>query len=150
MKARNSNIIKAVLYFLLSVILTGIFIASKFWLYSNVNSMILSGCIAGGKWLTQIIAAFIFLKEKKWEFISRIGFVCFVGSLVLFVYYIFNFLPLPVGGFSQFVLSIGLSVLVMTKMYYEVVRTTGISVRWFWGWILCLAVAVMLQVKIVF
>ncbi|TXJ26696.1 MAG: hypothetical protein E6Q24_11345 [Chitinophagaceae bacterium] len=150
MKARNSNIIKAVLYFLLSVILTGIFIASKFWLYSNVNSMILSGCIAGGKWLTQIIAVFIFLKEKKWEFISRIGFVCFVGSLALFVYYIFNFLPLPVGGFSQFVLSIGLSVLVMTKMYYEVVRTTGISVRWFWGWIVCLAVAVMLQVKIVF
>jgi hypothetical protein len=150
MKARNSNIIKAVLYFLLSVIRTGIFIASKVWLYSYVNSMILSGCIAGGKWLMQIIAAFIFLKEKKWEFISRIGFVCFVGSLVLFVYYIFNFLPLPVGSFSQFVLSIGLSVLVMTKMYYEVVRTTGISVRWFWGWIVCLTVAVMLQVKIVF
>lgn len=150
MKARNSNIIKAVLYFLLSVILTGIFIASKFWLYSNVNSMILSGCIAGSKWLTQIIAAFIFLKEKKWEFISRIGFVCFVGSLVLFVYYIFNFLPLPVGGFSQFVLSIGLSVLVMIEMYYKAVCSTGISIRWFWGWILCLAVAVMLQVKIVF
>lgn len=150
MKILNNHIIIAALYFLLSVILTGVFISQKFWLYSSINAMILSGCIAGGKWLIQIIAAVIFLKEKKWEFIRRIGFVCFVGSLVLFVYHIFNFLPLPVSGFSQFILSIGLSVLVMIAMYNKAVKKMAISVKWFLGWMLCLAIAIVLQVNIVF
>lgn len=150
MKDQNKNIIKAALYFLLSVILTGIFINQKFWLYSSVNAMIVSGSIAGTKWLIQIVAALVFLNKRKWEFIRRIGFVCFIGSVVLFVYYIFNFLPLPFGGFSQFVLAIALAVLVMIFGYYQAVKKTGLSVKWFWAWMFCLVIAIFLQVMVVF
>jgi len=147
---KNNNIIRAIGYFLLSAVLTGIFIANKFWLYSSVNAMMLSGAIAGCKWLMQIIAALIFLKQKKWEFIRRIGFVCFIGSCVLFIYNILFYLPLPMGGFSLFVVSIGLSVLVMIAMYYNAVRKTGLSLKWYLLWLACLAVAVFLQIKVVF
>lgn len=140
----------AILYFLLSAVLTGIFICNKFWLYSSVNAMILSGCIAGAKWFIQIVAALAWLHEKKWEFIKRIGFVCFIGSIVLFSYNIMFCLPLPLGGFSQFILSIVLSVLVMIGMYYRAVRKTGLPLKWFLLWLGCLAVAVFLQVKVVF
>ncbi|MEO5942164.1 MAG: hypothetical protein ABIP30_02280 [Ferruginibacter sp.] len=150
MTAQNKNILLSLVYFLLATVITGIFIANKFWLYSSENAMILSGSIAAVKWLIQIVAAFIFLKELKWVFIRRIAFVCFIGSVILFVYYIFNFLPLPLGGFSQFILSIGLSVLVMIAMYYRAVKKTGLSITWFLGWILCLIIAITLQVFVVF
>ncbi|MEO7045621.1 MAG: hypothetical protein ABI091_09975 [Ferruginibacter sp.] len=150
MTAQNKNILLSFVYFLLATVVTGIFIANKFWLYSSVNAMILSGCVAGVKWLIQIVAAFVLLKELKWVFIRRIAFVCFIGSVILFVYYIFNFLPLPLGGFSQFILSIGLSVLVMIAMYYRAVKKTGLSIAWFLGWILCLIIAITLQVFVVF
>lgn len=150
MKDQNKNIIKAALYFFLSVILTGIFINQKFWLYSSLNAMIISGSIAGTKWLIQIIAALALLKDKRWDFIRRISFVCFIGSVVLFVYYVFNFLPLPFGGFSQFVLAIGLAVLIMIFGYYQAVKKTDLSVKWFWAWMFCLAIAVFLQVMVVF
>lgn len=148
--SNKKTIFLAIVYFLLSAALAGIFIANKFWLYNNINAMIFSGTIAGGKWLLQIIAAYIFLKEKKWEFIKRIGFVCFIGSLILFVYYIFNFFPLPIDGFSQFIVSIGLSVLAMIMMYYRTVKKTGLSIKWFWGWMICLVIAISLQLNIVF
>jgi multisubunit Na+/H+ antiporter MnhB subunit len=150
MKAQYSNIIKATLYFFLSVILTSVFISQKFWLYSSLNAMILSGSIAGIKWLIQIIAALLFLNKRKWEFIRRIGFVCFIGSVVLFVYDIFNFLSLPIGGFSQFVLAVALAVLILIFGYYQAVKKTGLSLKWFWGWILCLSIAIFLQLTFVF
>lgn len=148
--AAKKNITWAVVYFILATVLTGIFIANKFWFYNSVNQMILSGTIAGAKWLIQIIAALIFLKEKKWEFIKRIGFVCFIGSCLLFLYNILWYLPLPFGGFSLFVLSILLSVLVMIMMYYRAVQKTRLPLKWFLLWLVCLSVAVFLQVKVVF
>jgi hypothetical protein len=139
------------LWFTLSVLLTGIFISSRLWLfYMSTESMMISLSIAGGKWLIQIIAALIFLKEKKWEFIKRIGFVCFVGSCLLFLYIILFFLPLKLGSASLFVLSIAVSVLVMVVMYYNAVKKTNLPVKWFWGWMLSLAIAVILQIKWVF
>lgn len=150
MKELNNNIIKAALYFILSVLLTGIFINQKFWLYSSVNAMLLSSSIAASKWMIQIVVALLFLKEKKWAFIRRISFVCFIGSAILFVYYILDFSPLPIGGFSQFILSIGLSVLVMIFLYYKAVKKTRLSLKWFWSWMLCLFIAVFLQTTVVF
>ncbi len=150
MTFQNKNVIFSLIYFLLATVVTGVFITNKFWLYSSVNAMILSGFVAGVKWLIQIVAALVFLKELKWFFIRRIGFVCFIGSVILFVYNIFNFLPPPFSGFSQFILSIGFSVLVMIVMYYQAVKKTGLPVIWFLGWIFCLAFAILLQVFVVF
>jgi hypothetical protein len=138
-------------WFILSLLLTGVFIGSRLWLfYMSTESMVLSLSIAGGKWLIQIIAALIFLKEKKWEFIKRIGLVCFAGSCLLFLYIILFLLPLPLSSFSLFVLSIGLSVLVMIRIYYKAVQKTGLQVKWFFLWMLCLAIAIFLQIKLVF
>lgn len=150
MTPQNKDAAFAVLYFLLATVISAMFIASNYWLYRNDNAMILSGNIAGAKWLIQIVAALFLLKELKWIFIRRIGFVCFIGSVVLLVYYILNFLPLPLGTFSIFIFSIGLSVLVMIGMYYNAVKKTGLSIAWFLGWIVCLAIAILLQMFVVF
>ena len=150
MNPQNKNIFLAVLYFLLATVLSGIFINNNTSLYSSVNVMILSGSIAGAKWMIQILAALFLLKEKKWDFVRRIGFVCFIGSAILFVYYIIDFLKLQLNGFSPFVVAIGLSVLVMIVMYYRAVKKTGISIAWFLGWMICLAIAILLQVFVVF
>lgn len=88
MTPQNKDAAFAVLYFLLATVISAMFIASNYWLYRNDNAMILSGNIAGAKWLIQIVAALFLLKELKWIFIRRIGFVCFIGSVVLLVYYI--------------------------------------------------------------
>lgn len=150
MKDRKNNIILSILYFLLSTVLTGVFISNKFWFYDSVNAMIISGSIAGGKWLVQIIAALIYLKKKKWEFIRRIGSVCLIGSITLFVYNILFYLPLPLGGFYLFIISIGLSVLVMILMYYRAVWKTGLPINWFLLWLICLVMAIFLQITVVF
>ena len=150
MNTQNKNIFLSVLYFFLATVLSGVFINNNLSLYSSVNAMLLSGSIAGAKWMIQILAALFLLKELKWIFIRRIGFICFIGSAILFVYYIIDFLKLPLAGISPFIISIGLSVLVMIIMYYAAVKKTGISIAWFLGWILCLAIAILLQVYVVF
>lgn len=135
----------AVFYFLLAILLTGIFIGNKFWLYRSTDEMVFSGTIAAAKWFVLVVAAIIFLKKKKWEFIRRMGWACFIGSCVLFSYNSMAYLALPIGGFSRFILSIALSVLVMIVLYYRSVRKTGLLLRWFWGWLLCLSIAIFLQ-----
>ena len=91
MNPQNKNIFLAIFYFMLATILSGIFINNNTSLYSSENAMLLSGSIAGAKWMIQILAALILLKELKWLFIRRIGFICFIGSAILFVYYIIDF-----------------------------------------------------------
>lgn len=146
----DKNIAIAFLWFALSTLLTGIFIFKQTMLYSSTQAMVLSGSIAGGKWLIQIVAAFILLKEKAGIFIRRIGFVCMTGSALLFVYYIFNLFFMQAGGLTPFVMSIALSVLLMICMYYNAVKQTGLSLKWWLLWLACLAIAIALQATIVF
>lgn len=150
MQTRNTQILTAVSYFVFSILLTGLFIIIKFGLYNNTNEMFLSGSIAGAKWLIQIIAGYILLKEKKWEFIKRIGFVCFIGSCVLFSYYLISYLPFPISEFSQFVVAISLSVVTMIILYYLAVKKMNISILWFWAWIFFLLIAITLQLTLFF
>ncbi len=141
----NQNIIYAGLYFALSALLTFYFIDGKFWLYESVDDMVMSAGIAGAKWVIQIIAAIIFLRTEKWIFLKRIGFVCFIGSAALYIYYLLPFLPLSLSGFSQFVMSIFFSVIMMSVLYYRAVIKTGISLNWFGLWMFCLTVAIVMQ-----
>lgn len=150
MHPQTKNFLLSVLYFLLATVLSGVFINNNLTLYSSVNAMILSGSIAGAKWMIQILAALLILKELKWIFIRRIGFICFIGSAILFVYYIIHFFKLQLNVISPFIISIGLSVLVMIVMYYIAVKKTELSIVWFWVWMLCLAIAIMLQMFVVF
>jgi hypothetical protein len=145
-ESTGRSIALAVLYFLFGTIITVWFIARKFWLYDSVELMILSGSIAGAKWLIQLIAAVVFLREQRWVFIKNIGFVCLIGSAALLVYY---FLP-TTWGFASLTTSVAFSVLIMIFLYYRAVKQSAVSSYWFWGWISCLLIAILLQLTIIF
>ena len=147
--AIRSNIIMAAVYFALSLIISAWFIATKFWLYASVSAMIISGTIAGAKWLIQLVAAFVLLKQRRWHFIRRIGFVCFAGSCLLLTYNLMFYLPLQLSGITGFVLSLIIAVIAMIILYYRAVRQTRLPFIWFAGWLACLAVAITLQLTIV-
>lgn len=140
------SIALAIIYFLFSAIITGWFIAKKFWLYEGVQLMTLSGSIAGAKWLIQIIAALILLREKRWMFIKEIGFVCLVGSAALLIYY---FLPTS-WQLSSLIVSVAFSVVIMIALYFKAVKKLEVSTAWFWSWIICLVAAILLQLTVVF
>lgn len=135
-------------YFTLSTLLTWWFIAVS-PLYISLEQMLWSCGIAGGKWMIQLIAAFLFLKEKKWDFIRNIGSVCLIGSLLLLPYCIlasFHLAEKP----SFFIGSLVLAVITMIILYYRAVKKSGISLYWWISWLLCLALAVSLQLTTVF
>lgn len=145
-ESTGRSIALATLYFLFATIITSWFIARKFWLYDSVSLMGLSGSIAGAKWAIQIIAALILLKQQRWIFIKRIGLVALIGSAALMIYYV-----LPISwDFYTLVVSVGFSVLVMIGLYYKAVKQSNLSIIWFWGWIVCLIIAIMLQLTVVF
>ncbi|MBP6431080.1 MAG: hypothetical protein KA319_04880 [Ferruginibacter sp.] len=143
----SKNITLTAVYFILSTLITWWFIVAGKTLYFSTEKMIISCCIAGAKWSIQIIAALFILKEKKWEFIKRIGFTCFIGSCILLPYCFFeNIRSID----KSFLLSLVAAVLVMIVLYYKAVIKTKLSTKWFWGWIVCLATAISLQLFVVF
>ncbi len=141
------NIPITIIYFLLSTIITWWFIQEGKFLYISPDKMLLSCTIAGAKWGIQIIAALLYLKDKKWEFIKRIAFVCFVGSCILLPYCLFGFIQTLD---KSFLFSLIAAVLVMIALYYKSVLQLQVSTKWFWGWVGCLAIAISLQLFVVF
>lgn len=145
--AAKKNIGLAGLYFLLSTVITWYFIKKGASLYHfDSGKMILSCSIAGAKWGLQIIAATFFLPEKRWRFIRNIAFTCLVGSVIL--------LPYTAGLLSMvaygFLYSLVASVITMIISYYFSVRRAGVSLRWYFFWLCCLAAAISLQLTVVF
>ena len=144
----NKKILLAIIYFVLSAIITWWFV-EVCPLYSSMQQKLLSTGIAGAKWSIQIAAAFFFLKNIKWGFIKNIGNTCLVGAVILLPYAIAaSFLNYNSAAF--FLLSLLIAVVVMIVLYFLNVRTTGVSIKWFWGWIFCLAIAITLQLTVVF
>jgi hypothetical protein len=145
----KTTIYTALLYFLLSTLLTWWFIAAS-PLYITPHQMFLSCGIAGGKWAIQLLAAFFLLtQEKKWKFIHHIAYTCFIGSMLLTPYAIssaFN------GNTSSnfFIGSLIVSVITMIFLYYLSTKKAGVALGWWWGWLICLATAVTLQLTVVF
>ncbi|MEI7802270.1 MAG: hypothetical protein WCI97_06480 [Bacteroidota bacterium] len=137
-----------IFYFLVSTIITALFVI-KSPLYSSYEQMLLSTTIAGAKWAIQIAAALIFLKEKSFLFLRKIGFVCFIGSCCLIPFIAFVNFGI-VNATMFFVWSLLLAVTVMIVLYYRAVKQMWISLFWWLGWLGCLAVAIMLQLTVVF
>lgn len=144
----SKKIFFAILYFLLSSIITWWFV-DVCPLYTGLQQKLLSTGIAGAKWGLQITTAYFFLHNKKWEFIKKIGLTCLVGSSILLPYAIAaSFSHLNSTAF--FVASLIVSVVAMTILYYLNVKKSKLSGKWFWGWIYCLIVAIILQLTVVF
>ena len=138
----------AIIYFLLSCIITWWFV-NACPLYTGLQQKLLSTGIAGAKWALQIATAYFFLENKKWVFIKNIGFTCLVGSSILLPYAIAaSFSNLNSTAF--FVTSLIVSVVAMIILYFLNVRKLMIPAKWFWGWICCLIVAIILQLTVVF
>ena len=141
------DIVRAFVYFLLSGIITWWFIKKAELLYLSEDKMFLSCAIAGAKWGIQIIAALLFLQEKKWLFIKLIALTCFIGSCILLPYCLLAQMRATEYGF---LISLIMAVFFMILIYYKVVKQMDMSVKWFWGWIVCLAIAISLQLFAVF
>ncbi|HMD00644.1 MAG TPA: hypothetical protein VKH37_10845 [Ferruginibacter sp.] len=144
----NRNIFLALMYFLFSTAITWWFIQAS-PLYTSTQQKMLSCGIAGAKWSIQILAALIFLKEKRWMFIKDIGLTCFIGSMILLPFCILS-AAFGINGSSFFVMSLLVAVAVMILMYAISVRHARLHIRWWLGWMLCLAIAISLQLTIVF
>lgn len=142
------NGLKASACFFFSTILTMWFIMAS-PLYFNGTQMILSGTIAGGKWLLQIIAALIFLENKKWVFIKNIAVTCLTGSAILLPYCFSSAIQFNSSN-EFFIGSLIIAVLVMIASYFKNIKRSGVSINWWIGWLLCLAVAITLQLTVVF
>ncbi len=59
---------KVIIYFLASILLTYIFIAAN-PVYNSFSFQLLAFGIAAGVWAIQVMAAFLFLREKKYVFL---------------------------------------------------------------------------------
>ena len=144
----DKNLIYFAGYFLLSTIITWLFII-KCPLYISQAQMLLSTSIAGGKWGIQIIVGWLNLKEKTPIFLHQIGRVCFVGSCLLLPYVL-----LASFGISNapkfFFYSLVLAVFVMIVMYYFAVKRANVSLIWWFGWLICLLAAITSQLTFVF
>jgi hypothetical protein len=144
----QKDILLGLTYFFLSTVITWWFIAVS-PLYISEGQMLLSCGIAGGKWMIQLLAGFMILHEKRWEFMRRIGFTCFIGSMILLPYCLSSVMKLNDSP-EFFLASLIFSVAAMVLIYYWSVKKCGISLLWWGAWLICLAIAVSLQLTVVF
>lgn len=136
------------LYFGFSTLLTWGFIALS-PIYISREQELLSTAVAGGKWGLQIILAFVFLKKQSWTFVKNIGFVCFLGSCILVPYIICSALGFA-NGVDFFIGSLLAAVIAMIFYYNKAVRLSNVSIKWWYMWLLSLAIAISLQLTCVF
>jgi hypothetical protein len=129
--------------FALSTLLTGLFIRA-YGGYVSPQSMLLSGSIASGKWAIQMVVGIFLLEEKRWHYLSELAVTCLVGSVVLLPYAIFS------GGAGFFFGSLAAAILAMSIVIIVRLSRIGLSWRWTAMWFLLLAIAVSLQLTVVF
>ena len=146
--ANSRKIYLVILYFLLSTAITWWFV-EVCPLYTGLPQKLLSTGIAGAKWSLQIGAAYFFLSGKKWDFLKNMGATCLVGSVILLPYaFAASYTKLNDPLF--FIASLIIAVLVMIILYFFNVQKLALPKKWFWGWICCLAIAITLQLTVVF
>lgn len=129
--------------FALSTILTGWFIGS-FDGYVSTETMVLSGSIAGGKWAIQMVFGWCVLDEKRWLYLGQLAATCLTGSLILIPFAILS------GGPVFFFGSLLACIVVMIASAIIRLKAIGLSWRWPTLWLALLAVAVGLQLTVVF
>ncbi|RYY71964.1 MAG: hypothetical protein EOO13_01225 [Chitinophagaceae bacterium] len=144
----NRKRLTAIIYFAISTIITWWFIDAS-PLYESLQQKIVSCSIAGTKWGLQLCAAFIFLKNNKWDFIKNISVTCLAGSTLLLPYAVLAWF-FGIDNTDLFVGSLLVAVAVMILLYALSVRNAGLPLRWWVGWLTCLAVAILLQLSFVF
>ena len=118
-------------------------------LYISQEQLILSLSIAGGKWIIQIVLAIALLRKRRSPFIHGMGRVCLMGSAILIPYVISSWLEIY-DDILFFFGSLLLAILIMIFRYYAEVTRLNLSLGWWYSWLLSLALAVGLQITVVF
>ena len=144
----NKKLTLAAFFFLLSTLITWWFIQAS-PLYTSLQQKLLSCGIAGAKWGLQIIAAWFFLKEKRAHFIKSIGLTCLIGSIILLPYTVLSY-GFGINGNVFFIGSLLVAVASMIILYAVSVKNAGIKIYWWLAWLVCLAIAITLQLTLVF
>jgi hypothetical protein len=144
----GNQLVHAIAYFFFSTILTWWFVLLC-PLYISRAQMILSTSIAGGKWAIQIALGILLLRHRVLPFIRSIGLVCFIGSILLVPYIISASLRLSDHP-RFFFASLAVAVIVMVIFYYSAMKKIGLGAGWWLAWIICLVVAITLQLTLVF
>ncbi|AYL93952.1 hypothetical protein [Mucilaginibacter celer] len=147
MHANTRNAIFAIIYFAISGLITAWFIGMKFGYIASPLTIVLANFVSVFKWAAMVIAAIWLLKRNKWVFIRRVGFACFTGTCMLLTVFITR--HLPIGSWQQFTYPVFLALFVMTVLCFRAVYVTGLSVKWFIGWLICLAIGMVLQTRVV-
>ena len=144
----SKHISRAILYFFISTVITWWFVDAC-PLYTSQQQKLLSTGIAGAKWGLQILAAFIFLGNKKWQFTHDLGATCLAGSTVLLPYAIAATVS-DNNSSLFFINSLLLAVVLMIGLYFLHIRRSALPLKWFGGWLICLGIAITLQLTVVF
>jgi len=147
-KDTNRHLLLFFVYFSLSTLLTWLFVVAS-PLYISTEQLLLSTTVAGGKWAIQLLLALLLLGNKKFAFIHNIGFVCFIGSCILLPYILLSYWGIA-NGSNFFIGSLATAVLTMIVLYYRAVQKTAIPFYWWLFWLGCLAIAISLQLTVVF
>lgn len=144
----NRKSLLAFIYFVVSTAITWWFIEAS-PLYENMHQKLLSCSIAGAKWGIQLLAAFLFLGQRRWGFIKNISIVCLVGSFILLPYAVLAWFW-QINSTDFFAGSLLVAVAAMILLYALAVKNAGVSIRWWLGWLACLVLAITLQLTVVF
>lgn len=148
MKKETHHLTRASVYFSVALILTFLFVLFC-PLYISPEQMKLSLLIAGGKWVLLCLAAIIALGKRRNAFLHSLGRVCVLGSLMLVPYLFLSWLEIY-NSTSFFFGSLIVAISVMIFRFYTEVSRLNLSMYWWYGWLLCLSVAVFLQMTTVF
>ena len=148
MHANTRNAITAIIYFAISGLITAWFIEQKFGYMASPLTILFANFVSVFKWAVMVIAAILLLKRNKWIFIRRIGFACFAGTCMLLTVFITR--RFHIDSWQQFTYPVFLALFVMTVLCYAAVLRTDLSVKWFVGWLICLAIGIVLQTRVVF
>ena len=127
----------------LSTLFTALFIRA-YGGYVSDRIMLLSGCIAGGKWAIQMALGWILLGHRKWGYFSTLATTCLLGSVVLLPFAILS------GGTRFFLGSLLACIAAMAAALVVCQSRAGFSWHWQALWFGLLVIAVALQLTVVF
>ena len=143
MAENKRHIILGSAWFAASVLLTWLFIEA-YDTYVSPKQMLLSGGVAGGKWAIQLLLATLLLGDKRWLYFKEMGFISAIGSTMLMLFLLGS------RDTGSFISSLVFSVMVMATMVILRLRAIKVPTRWIVLWFGLLAIAVSLQIFVVF
>jgi hypothetical protein len=127
---------KAIVLFLLSIMLTAVFSYSlEIFLKEDFISLTLQTMLVPCfTWSMLLLAALQkFTKERFVAYFTLAGLVCAVGSAVLVPGGVYNFMVTNPAAIVS-VINVLASVVIMSGLFYVLLRRNNFSIKWWWAY----------------